>query len=375
MGKLLRVLVIFLFILSGAALTLGILLFEKRELLKGRTQKLEIQLRALSEAFIEDKQANSEENTFVAKDIDECTSTPNDNPGKSTFWDTYKVQFEKQDLDKMQVSDQSRLCQLATYYLRDKVETYLLTGTFKVKKDMYGKAITEGPGTMQELLNEVLDKASTQYARLNGTRQQLTELREELIKTIEELNQRKRTLREKLALIVELRKEIAQLKAEIERLKQKIAELEEEKRALEEKVAEQERKITELEEQKIELKATIEELKKEITRLREIGEKPVEEPGKVSVRLEPGPKGKVASINTQWNFVIMELSDECLAELNKFKGAWPPPAELMIKRADKDQFVTKVRLIQVKRSRKLAIGDILTDWQQEPVKPGDVVFF
>jgi len=375
MGKLLRVLVIFLFILSGTALTLGILLFQKRELLKGRTQKLENQLRALSEAFIEDKQEETAENTFVAKDVDECTSTANDNPNKSTFWDTYKLHFEKQDLDKMQISEMNRLRQLATYYMRDKVETYLLTGTFKISKDMYGKPITTGPGTMQELLDEVLDKAGKQYARLNDTRQQLTELREELIKTIEELNQRKRTLREKLAYIVELKKEIAQLKAEIERLKQKIAELEEEKRALEEKVAEQERKITELEEQKIELTATIDELKKEITRLREISDKPAEEPGKVSVRLEPGAKGKVTSVNTQWNFVIMELSDECLAELNKFKGPWPPPAELMIKRADKDQFVTKIRLIQVKRSRKLAIGDILTDWQQEPVKPGDVVFF
>jgi len=37
-----RSLVILLFALSGTALVLGIILFQQREMLKGRTQKLEI---------------------------------------------------------------------------------------------------------------------------------------------------------------------------------------------------------------------------------------------------------------------------------------------------------------------------------------------
>ena len=41
MGKLLRVLVVILLLLSIGALALGILLFNKRELLKARAQKLE----------------------------------------------------------------------------------------------------------------------------------------------------------------------------------------------------------------------------------------------------------------------------------------------------------------------------------------------
>ena len=47
MGKLLRVMVVLMFLLSAGALALGTMLFMKRELLKGRTQKLENTIIAL----------------------------------------------------------------------------------------------------------------------------------------------------------------------------------------------------------------------------------------------------------------------------------------------------------------------------------------
>ena len=375
MGKLLRVLTIFLFVLSGTALTLGILLFNKREELKGRTQKLERNLIALVQNYVEDKQAEKEANTFVGKDTDECTSTVIDNPTLSPFWSSYNLQLEKAELEKMKVDTPDRLAQLMTYYLRDPVETYLLSGKRVVMKDQFGLDRTDGKGTMQEMLDEITQKAASQYQTLNSTRVELKKLREEMITTITELNQRKKTLRDRLAYIVKLEAKIKELEATIEKQKQQIAQLEEEKRGLQEQIAEKDKKITELEEQKIELKATIEELKKEIKRLREISVDKTPDEGRVAVRLEPGFKGKVVAVNKEWNFVVMELTDQCLEELVKFKTAWPPPAELLIKRGGEAKFVTKVRMIQLKKSTKLGIGEILTDWDQEAVKVGDVVFF
>ena len=40
-----------------------------------------------------------------------------------------------------------------------------------------------------------------------------------------------------------------------------------------------------------------------------------------------------------------------------------------------DTFVTKVRLVQIKRDKNLGVADILTQWQQEPIKKGDVIFY
>ena len=54
MGKLLRVLVFVFLIFSIGALVLGWMLFDKRELLKGRTQKLEA-------AFVELSATNEDE--------------------------------------------------------------------------------------------------------------------------------------------------------------------------------------------------------------------------------------------------------------------------------------------------------------------------
>ncbi len=373
MGKLLRALVIVIFFLSAGVLVLGSMLFWKRELLKGRTQMLERHVIALTEAYIEDKQAEKMENAFPGKDIEECTPNVVENPKLSTFWDTYKLHLEKTDLEKTKVSPRKK--ELMTYYKLDPVKTHMITGQPLIERDEFGQRKTEGPGTMHDLLQEIMNKAAAQYQVLNETRTHLREVREELVRTIEELNGRKKELRLRLAEIVQLKKEIEDLKAKIRELEAKIRDLEEQKRALEEKVAEQEKQIKELEEQKAELLIQVEELKKEIKRLKEFsGVSPVE---MVRWRFEPGTKGRVAAVNPNWNFVVIELTDQFLEELAQYKGATPLEPELMVKRVGREgeEFITKIKVTQIKKSRKLAIADILTDWQQKPVQPGDMVAF
>jgi hypothetical protein len=380
MGTTLRVLTIILVFLSAGALTLGTMLFGKRELLKGRTQMLENRLVALTEAYIEDKQADKGEGAPtplpIGRDTDECTAAANDNPKLSPFWDSYKFELEKVDLEKTKVRP-GRLKELMTYYKVNPAELHWLTGQPVVEKDEFGVPKIEGPGTMNDLLQELTTKAANQYHTLNSTRIQLKELREELMKTIDELNKQKKELRLRLAEIVQLKKKIAELEEKIRQLEKKIQDLEEEKRVLQDKVAEQDKKIKELEEQKVELQTQIEELKKEIKKLKEIDPTKIQMEG-IVYRFEPGAKGKVATVNPQWNFVVLDLDDAFLAELAQYKGPTAPEPELLIKRVmpgKEDEFVTKAKLTQIKKVRKLGIADILTDWQQKQVQVGDVVCF
>ena len=75
MGKLLRVLTVILFILTIGALTMGILLFNRREILKGRTQKLERTLIMLGPTIEAEGAALDETKPdYPARDIDDTTS-------------------------------------------------------------------------------------------------------------------------------------------------------------------------------------------------------------------------------------------------------------------------------------------------------------
>ncbi|MCX7591916.1 MAG: hypothetical protein N2255_09855, partial [Kiritimatiellae bacterium] len=100
----------------------------------------------------------------------------------------------------------------------------------------------------------------------------------------------------------------------------------------------------------------------------------------LAAKIEPGNKGQVVAVEQAWSFAILELSDAFLKEILGADLSGPvPQLELLVKRpglpGSPDQFVTKVRLVQIKRPERLAIADILTDWTQVPLKEGDLVFF
>jgi len=374
MTKLLKVLVVFLLILSIAALALGVMLFMKRELLKGRTQKLERALTALA-ATIEAEPATVETPPrYPRKDVSPTTSELLDDPERSAFWDDYRHALELTDRETMDLQTRQKQQQLMMYYK-------LAPDTGKPERDLQGNKLTTGPGTMQELLNDVLGKAEEQLNRLNETRLQLTTVREELVRTVEELNALKQSHRQSLKTIVDLEAEIVRLNNEIASLNQKIAQLEAEKRSLEDQIADQLRQIAQLEEEKLTLEQEVEALREENEKLRQVEAKPGAQPtalgaGVISARVDPGVKGQVAAVEPQWNFVVVALSDAFLAELLQDPEAGIPQLELTVRRPRPDDtFVTKLRLIQVQKAEKLGICDILPDWQQKPVKKGDVVLY
>ena len=80
MGKLLKVLTIFVFLFSVAAFVLGVLNFNKRELLIGRTNMLEQYVTRLA-ATIETEQPEFDGTPDHTEwDVDEVTDRVNDDP-------------------------------------------------------------------------------------------------------------------------------------------------------------------------------------------------------------------------------------------------------------------------------------------------------
>jgi len=382
MGTLLRVMVVLFLLLSIIALVLGSMLFGKREILKGRTQKLEntvIKLGALVEK--EDaKIAEQDKPTYESRDVSPCTSTLVPEPERSTFWtDKYKPEREASDQPTwVEIGSDRTKADLKAYFKIDPV-------TQKVLRDPQGFPVTTGDGTMQGILDDLVAKTTAQLNRLNETRHQLKVVREELVDTITDLNQRKQELRKALNTIVQKDQEIADLNAKIQALNGQIANLEREKRELQDTIADRNKEITGLKQDVEEQKKLVAQQKREIDKLRAekitlvgaSGVDPSRQEGYLAARVGPGDKGSVISLDKEWNFVVLSLQEAFLKELLGENMLDQMPAiHLMIRRpGEKGKFVTKVRLIQVDKERKLGVANVLTDWQQAPIQANDVVYY
>ena len=218
MGKLLRVLIIVLLVLSVVSLVLGIMLFNKREILKGRTQKLEEAVKQIASTIENQAPSPDASAKYPERDMSGLTAEILENPEKNNFWTTkYATELEVLDLQTINLAE--RQVELMSYYQIDPI-----TGK-TVPDPISGMPLTKGPGTMQGVLDDILGKAEKQYTRLNKTRQQLKTVREELVDTINTLNALKNEHRMKLKEIEELKATIEQLKGEINSLKEQIDQL------------------------------------------------------------------------------------------------------------------------------------------------------
>jgi hypothetical protein len=92
------------------------------------------------------------------------------------------------------------------------------------------------------------------------------------------------------------------------------------------------------------------------------------------VDITPGIKGSVVRVDQKHQFIVMDLDPAFVTELlSVLTDGRLPLIELLVKRGE-DQFITKVRIKQLKQDEGLAVGDILTDWQQGPIEIGDLIF-
>jgi hypothetical protein len=125
---------------------------------------------------------------------------------------------------------------------------------------------------------------------------------------------------------------------------------------------------------------TIAQQRETIERLRMEKPGPVITTGYKQDAMEAGRKGRVVSVNQDWSYVVLELTDQCVQEIQAIQDTMAknnivgvPTLEMFLKRGD--TYVSKIRIVQVKKDERLAIADVLIDWQQMPVAAGDVAFF
>lgn len=375
MGKLLKVLVVILFLLTLVAFWMGLQNFGKRDLLIGRTHALE----DFAKKIVTTIEATEPEGAAVANhpewDVDDVTDRPNDNPQMSTWWDNYEDKLEG---SAPTMSFRGKDAQLSAYYKT--------SPDGKVEKDVRGRPKTEGKGTMNELLEDAFQKAKDQTARLLATREQLKSVREQFEDVVEMLNEQKKLRRDNLAELTRAR-QTAQEKEDLAIAKEgEVARLNREKNDLNDEISSLNDQIAERDQTIDDLKSQIERLRSDITKLtfdNTPGSGPAsavskrgDEPTKDA--WTPGVKGKVAKVDGELSFVVVELTPEAAAEIRPADGQAFAPVEMMVRRRapdGTDRIVTRLRIVNPPTADNLAIADNMYGWEQMPVKVGDDVIY
>ncbi len=373
MGKLLRVLVIFLLLVSIAALVLAHMLFNRREVLRGRVETLQSGINRVARTL----ETTSPESpavppNFPERDIAPITAEPEPSPRRGQFWRNYQVHLEEVDRPLMDLSNRRQ--ELLTLY----------------RVNSAGMRIAEGPGTMHGVLEELLTRAGAQYNTLTATRQQLRMLREELVGLIGDYNNLRNDLRTEKATVVRVSAERDEHRQAAEDTRRELAQEQQRGRELELRIGDLEQEEIILREQIETLQIRNEEqvamigtLRAEITRLETLGARGIGDAGDVMtgtarIDMEIGEKGTIVSADHDFMFVVIELTDEAIEELIEASvDGRLPLVDFYIERSvdGRRQFISKIRLTQLNRQRSLGIGEIMPDWHQESIRPGDSVVY
>ena len=275
MSKLATPFIIIVLVLSIVALVLGIQLFDQREILKGRTKRLE---NAAAEF------------------------------AKSIHYDDFNATQLKDYAQRL-----TPLNQLAA----------------------------QGANRWDELPDTKLDLENTK-ADLTSTRETLAATEEKLVATE--------------AQVVDLTSQLESKEVELAQANTQIEQLEVEKEDLNAQLADTQSQLDNARSEATDLKDEIASLNQTIEDMsRELGELPE----KVAPK---GLTGKILFINPYWNFVVLDIGrDDGLS----------PNVEMLVHR--KDKLIGKVRISSA--DDKMAIAEILADWEVMPPKEGDHVLF
>lgn len=380
MGTLLRVLTVFIFLLSILAFVMGYANFEQRELLIGRTHMLQEYVTKIAKTIEvgqpelpEDDPNSPYEFEPVEWDLDAVTAREVETPETSDFWDSYSNALEVAGSSFVHLDTEAMEEELRHYYL-----TRMEDGKEVVVKDSQGRPRTRGAGTMHDRLEDVLARAVAQLGRLNETRKQLIEVREKLNEVAGLLNEEKRERRRNLRTIEELKAEIARLEDVIVTKDNEIAKLQREKLELADEVQNLNAQIVEKDQTIQEKDAEIERLRERVKYLESLSGENPSAPAAAGAAaangmLTPGVKGKVVDVNRELSFVVIELTPQAAAEIVP-NGTFQP-VDMDIHRPGLDTIVTRVRITNPPSAARITIGDNVYGWEQTPVKVGDEVVF
>lgn len=234
---------------------------------------------------------------------------------------------------------------------------------YKIGEDGKPSKVTTGAGTMDEVLNTVFSTADRQHTRLNDTRGELTQTRTTLGQTSNLLTKTEGVLANTSNTLVQTTGQLAETQAEVEKKKTEIEELsgtiETQKADIEKKageVAKLTEKVSACESEIDAGKRYIAKIEKELNLIKGAAN--------TTNVLPAGVQGQVAIMNTNWNFVVIDMAPE---------SGIMVMTDLNIQRDSK--LVGKVRVSEVRKDQRVAVAEVLPEYQQlVPIK-GDTVIY
>lgn len=380
MNKAVHALVYVILAVAGVALYFELNLFEKKELLKDSNEQLRNCIVKLS-SFIEAEDAAPGAALAAKKDVSPREAREVDDPDTENLLEDYHPEYEKTDVKLMKWGD-SQAAQLRKLYALDS------EGNKQPDQANPGRFVTKGPGTAQELVDTITDRATKQYEKLGKTRQELASVRAKLQKLVTDYNELPKEIRldrvelEKRAKEIEkLNTEKAALEDQLQKTKSEVEDLKTEVTSLKDEVAtakdETEAVKEDLEKEKTKYKALLEKLKRQTAAPQSSG---IVSGGG---QLTDGDKGTVAKVNNDKMFVVLKLEDSALNELLGADRNTPlMPHEMFVVRKTKGAdgketktIVGKVRLRQWTPNTNFVLAQILQDYAQDPlvIEEGDAV--
>ena len=380
MNKALHALVYLILAVAAAALYFEYNLYGKKELLKDRNRQLEDYLVKVANTIEKADAPKASASIDAGKDVSPVEAKDVDDPEKENLLEDYKAQLEEANLETLAWDTDEVRRQLRAYYKVDEEgnpEADSLDGGF-VKK---------GPGTAQELLDRLFDRAKAQQAKLNTTRAELKSVREKLITLVGEYNKlppalrsEKKTVEEKKTQISELEEAKAAVEEQLAKTKSQVEDLNSEVKSLKDEVSTAKDETEAVKEELAKSEKLVEQLKKLLQRAPATSTATTAAPGQSSVAaVTHGDKGKVVAVEGALNFCVIEFTEDAMKELlgPELQGALPQ-LEMFLKRegfnGPAKNIVGRVRLRQNVQGKRLVIADILGDWKQTEVLKGDVVF-
>lgn len=234
---------------------------------------------------------------------------------------------------------------------------------YKIGEDGKPSKVITGAGTMDDVLGKVFSSADRQHTRLNDTRGELTQTRTTLGQTSNLLTSTEGVLSTTSNNLVRTNGELAETKTEVEKKKTEIEELsgtiETQKADIEKKageVAKLTEKVSSCESEIDAGKRYIAKIEKELNLIKGAAN--------TTNVLPVGVQGQVAIMNTNWNFVVIDMAPESgimlMTDLNVQRG---------------EKMVGKVRVSEVRKEQRVAVAEVLPEYQQLAPAKGDVVFY
>ena len=205
---------------------------------------------------------------------------------------------------------------------------------------------------MQLALDKVSVSAMNRYDELQNTKTDLENTRTELDKTTKELATTKTELSAAQAKVTELTDTLAQKEAEVAQAKSQVDQLQQDKAALQSQIDDLNNQLVKAEEEMRDLQDQVATLDKIVKESTPTGNRP----------LPLGLTGKIAVVNADWNFVVLDIGSE---------AGLVRDAQMLVHRQDK--LIGKVTITNVQKTT--AIADIMMDWEQSPIREGDYVLY